>query len=45
MTGQFNTARQLDREWDAIEYYVRPRVEQDEMAAQKAILDVVRKPW
>jgi hypothetical protein len=44
MAGHFNAVRQLDRKWDAIEDHVRSRVEQDEMASKKAVLDVVRKP-
>ena len=37
-------SRALDRVRDAVEDHVRPRVEQDEMASQEPILDVVRKP-
>ena len=44
MAGQFMAVRALDRVRDPVENHIRPRVEQDEMASQKTILDVVRKP-
>ena len=36
-------SRAVERERDAIEDYVRPRVEQDEMTSEEPITDVVRK--
>ena len=44
MAAPFMAIRALDRVRDAVQYHARPRVEQDEMASQKAVLDVVRKP-
>ena len=44
MAGQLNAVRQLNREWNAVEDQIRRRVEQDQMASQEPILDVLRKP-
>ena len=44
MAGQFLAISALDRVRDAVEDQIRSDVEQDQMASQEPILDVLRKP-
>ena len=44
MAGQFLAISALDRVRDAVEDQIRPCVEQDQMASQEPILDVLRQP-